>query len=198
MPDALWPIFKRNRHLLHDLPSLGAAVIQQWVKARYGIRILIMVVPHTFGRHLNFNAHLHMLVSGVGLHESEGRLVSGLQFSRKAIMHIWRYAVITYLRQATEARVLKADLSSEQLRVLLKTQYERWWNIDIGHFYSKTHFLRYAGRYVRRPPIAQRRFVAEAKSLVILTEERIRDKSSALVPQRQDSLWRPTAENFSH
>ena len=159
MPDALWPIFKRNRHLLHDLPSLGAAVIQQWVKARYGIRILIMVVPHTFGRHLNFNAHLHMLVSGVGLHESEGRLVSGLQFSRKAIMHIWRYAVITYLRQATEARVLKADLSSDQLRVLLKTQYERWWNIDIGHLHSKTHFLRYAGRYVRRPPIAQRRFV---------------------------------------
>lgn len=159
MPDALWPIFRQNRHLLHDLPVLGGAAIQRWVKARYGVRVLIMVVPHTFGRALNFNSHLHVLVSAVGLRESEGRLRTGLQFPRKALMHIWRYAVITYLRQAVDAKVLRSGLSSEQLRVVLKTQYERWWNIDIGHFHSKTHFLRYAGRYVRRPPIAQRRFV---------------------------------------
>src|ERR1039457_3495696 len=31
--------------------------------------------------------------------------------------------------------------------------------IDIDHFESKKHFLLYAGRYVRRPPIAQYRFV---------------------------------------
>jgi len=28
--------FGRNRHLLHDLPKLGAAVIQQWVKLKDG------------------------------------------------------------------------------------------------------------------------------------------------------------------
>jgi hypothetical protein len=28
MPDVLWPIFRQNRHLLHDLPALAAAVIQ--------------------------------------------------------------------------------------------------------------------------------------------------------------------------
>ena len=36
MPRELWPIFGRNRQLLHDLPALAAAVIQQWVKIRYG------------------------------------------------------------------------------------------------------------------------------------------------------------------
>src|SRR5439155_5303845 len=35
MPDVLWPIFQQNRHLLRDLPPLGAAAIQQWGKARY-------------------------------------------------------------------------------------------------------------------------------------------------------------------
>src|SRR6266566_8599699 len=30
MPDLLWTIFQRNRHLLHDLPALGAAAIQHW------------------------------------------------------------------------------------------------------------------------------------------------------------------------
>ena len=41
---------------------------------QYGVRVLIVVVPHTFGRHLNFNAHLHVMVSAGGLKESEGPL----------------------------------------------------------------------------------------------------------------------------
>jgi Transposase zinc-binding domain len=63
MPKLLWPIFRQNRHLLHDLPALAAAVLQQWLKTEYGVRVLVLVVPHTFGRHLNFNVHLHIMVS---------------------------------------------------------------------------------------------------------------------------------------
>jgi hypothetical protein len=163
MPDVLWPIFQRNRHLLHDLPALGAVVLQQWVKLKYGVRVPIMVIPHTFGGRLNFNCHLHILVSAGGLKESEGRWVNGLAFdedkNKSKIMHMWRFAVITYLRAALEAKVLTSDLSHQKLRARLKKQYERWWSIDIDHFASKEHFLRYAGRYVRRPPIAQYRFI---------------------------------------
>jgi hypothetical protein len=39
MPRELWTIFKRNRHLLHDLPVLGASVIQQWIRIRYGVSV---------------------------------------------------------------------------------------------------------------------------------------------------------------
>ena len=40
----------------------------------------------------------------------------------------------------------------------LLTHLERcWWSIKIKFFEDKWHFLQYAGRYVRRPPIAQRR-----------------------------------------
>ena len=56
-------------------------------------------------------------------------------------------------------KLLTSNLSNAELRTRLRTQYERWWSIDIDHFASKEHFLRYAGRYVRRPPIAQYRFV---------------------------------------
>src|ERR1035437_7071323 len=83
MPDVLWPIFRQNRHLLHDLPALGAAVIQQWAKLKCGVRLPIMVIPHTFGGRLNFNPHLHILVSGGGLQESEGRWVNDLVFDRR-------------------------------------------------------------------------------------------------------------------
>lgn len=142
MPDVLWPVFRQNRHLLHDLPALGAAVIQQWVKSRYGVRVLIMVVPHTFGRHLNFNSHLHILVSAEGLQESEGRWITRLRFDKDALMLMWRYAVITYLREALKANVLRSDMGAEDLKVVLTTQYERWWNIDIARFQSKSQFLR--------------------------------------------------------
>ena len=67
MPDVLWPLFQHNRQLLHDLPVLGAKVIEQWARRTYGVRLMILVIPHTFGRHLNFNCHLHVLVSEGGL-----------------------------------------------------------------------------------------------------------------------------------
>jgi hypothetical protein len=46
------------------------------------------------------------------------------------------------------------------VRGVLTTESERWWSIDVNHFVSKKHFLRYAGRYVRRPLIAQYCFVS--------------------------------------
>ncbi len=39
MPRELWSIFKRNRHLLHDLSDLGAGVIQHWIRIRYGVTV---------------------------------------------------------------------------------------------------------------------------------------------------------------
>jgi hypothetical protein len=159
MPDVLWPMFRQNRHLLHGLPKLGAAVIQQWAKLKHGVRVLLMVIAHTFGGRLNFNSHIHILVSAGGLQESEGRWITRLAFEQDKLMHMWRFAVITFLREALRAKALTSDLSAEELRTVLTTQYERWWSIDVDHFESMKHFLRYAGRYVRRPPIAQYRFV---------------------------------------
>jgi hypothetical protein len=56
--------------------------------------------PHTFGRHLTFNCHLHILVSEGGLKEDGSEWRAGVSFSRRTLMPMWRYAVITYLREA--------------------------------------------------------------------------------------------------
>ena len=106
MPDVLWPLFRRNRHLLHDLPVLGAQVLQQWARQKYGIRLIIVVIPHTFGRHLNFNCHLHILVSEGGLREDGTAWRRRAPLDRKALMPMWRYAVITLLREAARAGFL--------------------------------------------------------------------------------------------
>ncbi len=176
MPDVLWPLFQRNRHLLHDLPVLGAQVLQQWARQKYGIRLMIVVIPHTFGRHLNFNCHLHILVSEGGLREDGPEWCARARLDRKALMPMWRYAVITLLREAARAGVLDTDMSRSALLRLLTTQYERWWNIDVKRFRSKKQFLGYAGRYARRPPIAQHRFRAISRQEIRFVTKDTRTK----------------------
>ncbi|HKV91256.1 MAG TPA: transposase [Candidatus Angelobacter sp.] len=158
MPDVFWSIFKQNRHLLHDLPTIGGEAVLQWMKDKYGIEPLILVVQHTFGRHLNFNAHLHMLVSASGLLEAESRWIEALTLNPVGFMKLWRHGIVTYLRLALAAGILKSDLNSWELRELLADKYEVGWHVDMQERISKRHFLGYAARYIRRPPIAQHRF----------------------------------------
>jgi hypothetical protein len=55
--------------------------------------------------------------------------------------------------------ILRSDATPSDMKAQLTAQYERWWNVDVQPCASKEHFLRYAGRYVRRPPIAQYRII---------------------------------------
>jgi len=160
MPCEFWPILQQNRHLLAGMSAMAAEAIQQWVKARYRARVLVIVVPHTFGGFLNFYPHLHVLVSEGGLQNSQGAWLPRLDYGKQACMELmqaWRYAVIAYLAEALAAEVVRSELSNEDLRTLFELQYNRKWHIHISHGMSKRHFLRYVGRYVRRPPVAQHR-----------------------------------------
>jgi len=159
MPDHFWPIFKANRHLLHDLPKLAADVIQQWVQRTYGAKLMIAVVPHTFGRDLKFNCHVHMMISQGGLGR-DGHWMSKLPLTMTAIMKMWRYAVVTLLREASRQGILITEMKPREFAHLLNTQYMRPWHVYCETMRSKGQILRYAGRYVRRPPLAEHRIIA--------------------------------------
>ena len=88
-----------------------------------------------------------------------GSGVPDLQIDKRALMRRWRYAVITFLRYALSRGVLYSSLGAPAMKKLPTGQYERWWSISLSRPMSKTHFLQHGGRYVRWPPIAQRRFV---------------------------------------
>jgi Putative transposase len=72
---------------------------------------------------------------------------------------MWKYAVITYLRRALKAGILASNRNIWALQAFFRDQYERPWHPpNVVEHMSLDHFLRYAARYIRRPPIAQRRF----------------------------------------
>jgi hypothetical protein len=158
MPKELWAVFCENRRLADALPALAASVLQGWT-ARYGLRVGIMSILHTFNGRLEFNSHVHTMVSAGGLHMSSGCWVKSVYYDRNRLMTLWRNAVIDLLRTANRARVLRSKVTREEIETLLREQGARWWSIKVQSFKSKEHFLRYAGRYVRRPPIAQRRII---------------------------------------
>jgi hypothetical protein len=99
-----------------------------------------------------------MLVSAGGLSQTEGRWIDGLYLNPVGLMKLWRHGITMYLRRAFERGLLKSDLNSWQLQELLSDKYEVDWHVDMQERISKRHFLGYAARYIRRPPIAQHRF----------------------------------------
>jgi len=74
---------------------------------------MILVVRHTFGTHLNFNPHLHILVSAGGLRIGSEEWRSGLRFEKAALMKRWRFALITYLREELRRGLLHSGLSPQ-------------------------------------------------------------------------------------
>jgi len=166
MPNVLWPLFRDNPSLAKALPALAAGVIQVRMSAKYGVRGGVIAILHTFNGQLEFNSHVHTMFTGGGLHGSSDIWVSRVYYDRESLMKSWRKAVITLLRAALRAGQLHTEMTIDQIEEMLTQQEKRWWSIKIQSFDDKWHFLQYAGRYVRRPPIAQRRITCIAERSV--------------------------------
>jgi hypothetical protein len=165
MPDLLWPFFRDNPALAKALPALAAEVIRAQVGLKHGLRVGIVAILHTFNGKLAFNPHVHSMVTGGGLHGSD-IWVPRVYYDHERLMKAWRKAVIALLQTALRAGQVRTELTADQMGDLLTHLEKRWWNIKIQSFENKWHFLQYAGRYVRRPPIAQRRITRIAGETV--------------------------------
>ena len=127
------------------------------VRPANGLRVGVIAILHTFNGKLEFNAHVHTMVTGGGLYGSSDLWVSRVYYDHGALMKCWWKAVIALLRAALRADQLHTKMTADQMEEMLTQQEKCWWIIKIQSFEDKWHFLQYAGRYVRRPPIAQRR-----------------------------------------
>lgn len=69
---------------------------------------------------------------------------------------------------AFEQSVSGGNTSSRtsEVELLLQQEEIRNWRVHVQAFDGKEHFLRYAGRYIRRPPIAERRIVGVSNGFV--------------------------------
>ena len=157
MPDVLWPFFRDSPRLANALPALAAELIQARARAKHDVRVGVMAVVHTFNGKLEFNSHVHAMVTAGGLQVSSDSWIQSIYYDQDSLMEAWRKSVTALLRVAVAGGRIQSDLTSDQTKDLLDHLQNRWWSIKIQSFPNKGHFLKYAGRYVKRPPIAQRR-----------------------------------------
>ena len=200
MPDVLWPLF-RNRQLASLLPVLAAKTVEAWVRAKFGLKVGVIAIPHTFNGRLEFNAHVHVMVTAGGL-ELSGSWRATAYYDVDALTHYWRRAVIRVLRASSRAGMLSTILPDEQVEAMLSAQENRWWSVKLQLLGSKEHFLRYAGRYARRPPIAQRRIIGISdQEIEFLAKDRRlrRQVAIRLTPQTFLAAWmQHIPERYQH
>jgi Putative transposase/Transposase zinc-binding domain len=161
MPPVFWSLLQRNRHLLSNLPAIGATAIEFWARAKYRARVILMVVQQTYGGFLNFYPHLHTLVSAGGFDEHRGRWIHSLNFQtpdhKYELMLAWKLALLTALDTANKGDSLESNLSREEFNNVLETEGRRKWNVYVSPLVSKRNVIDHIGRYIRKPPIAQYR-----------------------------------------
>jgi len=97
---------------------------------------------------------------------------------------------IGLFRRALEKKVVRSDVFGKPLMDELKIQHKREWHFFISPEMSKAHFLQYAGRYIRRPPIARHRLsILSNRTVEYLAKD---TRNTEFVPLRF------SAEKFVH
>jgi hypothetical protein len=117
------------------------------------------------------------MVSAGGLDAEQVRWIESIHFDHDEIMALWRLAVTTYLEQAHRSGLLNCERLPGQFQKAIEHQAVRKWNIHITRVMSKHHFLGYAGRYIRRLPISQRRILTASETEVVYQVKDTRAKA---------------------
>jgi hypothetical protein len=120
----------------------------------------------TFNGKLEFNPHVHALVTAGDLLMVDSKGRSNIYFSDIVLTRSWRRLVIALLRAALQAGQLKSGMTWDEVEPLLQHEESRAWAWTNVHPDSKEHFLHYGGRYVMRPPISENRILDIADGFV--------------------------------
>jgi hypothetical protein len=184
MPDVLWRVFRQNRSLADALPVLAANAVESLIRAKHGLRTGTIAFLHTFNGQLEFNSHVHTMVTAGGSRISSGSWARSVYYDRDILMHLWRAAVLELVRTALRERRLRTAMTVDETEAMLIKQ-ERWWSVKIKSIDSIEHFFQYSGRYARRPVIAQRRITYIDNQIVKFWAK---DKRSGKIVQMSCSL----------
>ncbi|PEQ15301.1 transposase, partial [Piscirickettsia salmonis] len=110
------------------------------------------------------NVHVHISVTRGGL-SKDGENWESIYFADKVIMPMWRFRVISLLREAynhedfimpDECRDQFPDYTSYNR--LLNNQYQKYWFVNFSPADENHHHnVSYLGRYLKRPALANSR-----------------------------------------
>ncbi|NPV92839.1 MAG: transposase [Firmicutes bacterium] len=152
--EGLWPIFQKHREMLKGLMDEAAEIIQNWFEKKQKIKPGIIAGIHTFGAKLNFNPHVHMMVSMGGMKQTgEWKSYDFIPFAM--MRKQWQTAVLKLIRRTVK------EQEKQKIQPILQRAYQANGAGFYVHAPRQKGNIRaqlgYIGRYMRRPAIALHR-----------------------------------------
>lgn len=160
----LWSFFRQNRSLLKALMDCCIKAIAKMMGEKLGKNVKpgIVVVLHTFGKDMKFNPHLHCLVAEGGV-KSNGEWVDVTYFPFELLRKYWQYAVLKMLK----AKLPKTKENKELINSLFSKHKNGFYVRARDRIKSKRELVRYIGRYIRHPAIAESRIDSYDGKIVV-------------------------------
>lgn len=155
--EGLRKIFLLHRHLLKPLMDEAAKLVTTFFKQKAKVSPGIIAGLHTFGARVNFNPHVHMLVTMGGL-TKKGKWKDYDYIPFKLLRKQWQAVVLKFIRKNLTKQEKK------QVQPLLQKAFSE--NGEGFYVYAPKQKgnikeqLRYIGRYMRRPAIGINRIEA--------------------------------------
>ncbi|MFQ6084570.1 MAG: IS91 family transposase [Candidatus Aminicenantia bacterium] len=165
IPAELHNLFWLNRHLFNKVPKLAANILLKLSKNQ-GFLPGIFLANHTFGRDLKRNFHIHLSITkgGLSLLNNYNSWISNAFFFHNSIKKMWRYSLISFLRnQYIKSKLklpdhLKHIKSFNSFSSWLNFLYNKNWVVSLSKpSKNMKRNVEYLGKYLKRPPIGETR-----------------------------------------
>lgn len=154
IPERLRSKIYWDRDLLKVLSDTAARVVMENIQ---DVAAGIITVVHTFGRDLDFNPHVHVLVTEGGFSESlrdnNAKWVGIYFLPYSKLRKQWQYYLLTELRKHLPK---KKDISQLIDRLFLEYPNGFYVNAE-SKMDDAQKAAKYVGRYIARPAIAESR-----------------------------------------
>lgn len=185
--DLLWPYFIGNPKLQKLLLDTAAKTMKEVLKlsnkGKKWLRSGQVLVLHPFGDDLKANFHVHILITEGGLDEEDKWHSTGY-LDYETIRKKWQYNILTALRREPSLRAPK------KLTAIIdwcfryrKNGFYIFAKRRLPPATNRKGTIRYIGRYVRHPAIANRRIIGYDGKTVTFTYEEGRKKFQKTLPK---------------
>lgn len=149
--EGLWDVFLLHRKLLKEYMDEAVRIVKTYFEKKMKVTPGIIAGLHTFGSRLNFNPHVHMLVTMGGM-KANGEWKSYDFIPFEMLRKQWQTVVLKLIRRNL------SEAEKKQVQSRLQAAYKQ--NGDGFYVHAPKQRgnvkeqLGYIGRYMRRPAIA--------------------------------------------
>lgn len=157
IPEELRSVFYKDRTLLKVLMDCAIRTVSDVIEWRLNYKATpgIVVVLHTYGKDMKFNPHLHCLVTEGGF-KKNGIWVDVNYFPFKMLRRSWQYQLLTGLGKMLEDTCENRGFIDGLFKRYPKGFYVR----AKDTINNKKGMVKYIGRYIRHPAVAESRIIS--------------------------------------